>query len=83
MRAKGTAILNLNVRLSRTFASDLSGCGCRCWPKCLTLSNHVNVVTLNGVFGTGVYPTNPLPTFGQITAVNDPRSFQLALRLSF
>ena len=45
--------------------------------------NHVNVVTLNGVFGTGVYPTNPLPTFGQITAVNDPRSLQLALRLSF
>jgi hypothetical protein len=41
------------------------------------------VVTLNGVFGTGVYPTNPLPTFGQITAVNDPRSFQVALRLGF
>jgi hypothetical protein len=45
--------------------------------------NHVNVVTLNGVFGAGGYPTNPLPTFGQITAVNDPRTAQLGLRLSF
>ena len=45
--------------------------------------NHVNVVTLNGVFGTGTYPTNPSPTFGQITAVNDPRTAQFALRLSF
>ena len=45
--------------------------------------NHVNVVTLNGVFGTGAYPTTPSPTFGQITAVNDPRAAQSGLRLSF
>ena len=45
--------------------------------------NHVNVVTLNGVFGAGAYPANPLPTFGQITAVNDPRTAQFGLRLSF
>jgi hypothetical protein len=38
---------------------------------------------LNGVFGSGAYPTNPNPTFGQITAVNDPRTAQLGLRLSF
>ena len=46
-------------------------------------SNHVNVVTVNGVFGTGTYPTNPSPTFRQITAVNDPRTAQFALRFSF
>ena len=45
--------------------------------------NHVNVATLNGVFGSGAYPANPSPTFGQITAVNDPRAGQFALRLSF
>ena len=45
--------------------------------------NHVNVATLNGVFGAGTYPTTPLPAFRQITAVNDPRTAQLGLRLSF
>jgi len=45
--------------------------------------NHVNVVTLNGVFGAGAYPTSPSPTFRQITAVNDPRTGQFAVRLSF
>jgi hypothetical protein len=47
------------------------------------LTNHVNGVTLNGVFGTGAYPASPSPTFRQITAVNDPRSMQFALRVHF
>jgi len=47
------------------------------------LLNRVNGVTRNGVFGTGTYPTNPSPTFGQTTSVGDPRSFQLALRFTF
>jgi hypothetical protein len=38
---------------------------------------------LNGVFGTGAYPANPSPTFQQITAVNDTRSLQFALRFHF
>jgi hypothetical protein len=45
--------------------------------------NHRNNLTKNGAFGAGVYPTNPASTFGQVTAVNDPRSMQLALRLRF
>jgi hypothetical protein len=45
--------------------------------------NHRNNLTLNGVFGAGAYPTAPSSTFGQVTAVNDPRSMQLALRLRF
>ena len=45
--------------------------------------NHRNNLTRNGSFGSGAYPTNPSPAFGQITAVNDPRSVQLALRLRF
>jgi Carboxypeptidase regulatory-like domain len=45
--------------------------------------NHRNNQVPNGTFGTGVYPTTPLSTFGQPTAVGDPRSIQLALRLSF
>ena len=45
--------------------------------------NHRNNLTRNGTFGSGTYPSNPSPSFGQITSVNDPRSLQMALRLSF
>jgi hypothetical protein len=45
--------------------------------------NRTNVLARNANFGTGTYPTNPAPTFGQITAVGDARSFQLAVKLRF
>jgi len=45
--------------------------------------NHRNDLTRNGTFGTGAYPSNPSPAFGQITAVTDPRVLQFALRLRF
>jgi len=47
------------------------------------LTNHTNVVTVNGNFGGGTYPANPLPSFGQPTAVGDPRELQFAMRLTF
>ena len=40
-------------------------------------------MTVNGNFGAGAYPTNPSPTFGQATAVGDPRSFQFGVRVRF
>jgi len=40
-------------------------------------------VTVNNNFGTGAYPASPSPTFGQVTAVGDPRSFQFGVRLRF
>jgi hypothetical protein len=79
---EGHGILNLNLRLSRTFALS-ERMRLQALAEMFNTLNHVNVVTLNGVFGTGAYPTNPLPTFGQITAVNDPRTAQFGLRLSF
>ena len=45
--------------------------------------NHRNNLFPNGTFGAGAYPTSPMPTFGTPTAVGEPRSFQLALRLSY
>jgi len=47
------------------------------------LTNRTNVVAINGNFGAGAYPTNPSPTFGQVTAVGDPRTVQIAMRASF
>ena len=45
--------------------------------------NQRNNLTRNGSFGAGAYPSAPASTFGQITAVNDPRSLQFALRFHF
>ena len=45
--------------------------------------NHRNNLTKNGAFGAGAYPATPSSSFGQVTAVNDPRSLQLALRVRF
>jgi hypothetical protein len=73
---------NLNLRLSRTFAlTEALRMELIC--ESFNSTNRLNGVTLNGTFGTGVYPTTPLPTFMQTTSVADPRSFQLALRLTF
>jgi hypothetical protein len=78
----GPDFLSLNLRLSRTFA--LRGpVKLEALAEVFNLTNRENVVAMNGNFGPGAYPTNPSSTFGQITAVGEPRSVQFALRLSF
>ncbi|MBP7779845.1 MAG: TonB-dependent receptor [Acidobacteria bacterium] len=47
------------------------------------LTNAVNELARNAVFGSGTYPTTPSPTYNRVTAVGDPRAWQLALRLRF
>ena len=78
----GFDFFNLNARLTRSFPLTerlrLEGIA-----EAFNLLNHTNGVTLNGTFGSGSYPTNPLATFKQITAVSDARTLQLALRVSF
>ena len=78
----GPDFLSLDLRLSRSFA--IGGRGrIEALAEAFNLTNHENVVTLNGNFGSGAYPTNPSPTFGQVTAVGEPRAVQLGLRVSF
>ncbi len=79
---EGHAIVNMNIRLSRTFALG-DKVRLQALAEMFNALNHVNVATLNGVFGTGVYPVAPSATFGQITAVNDPRAGQFGLKVSF
>jgi hypothetical protein len=78
----GFDFFSLNSRLSRTFALTervkLEGMA-----EAFNALNHRNDMIPNGTFGTGNYPTKPNTTFGQATAVGDPRSIQLAVRLSF
>ena len=51
--------------------------------EAFNITNHVNVAAINGNFGADAYPANPSPSFGAPTAVGDPRSFQLAVRVRF
>ena len=78
----GFDFFSLNARLSRGFQIT-ERLRLEALAEGFNLTNHVNGVTLNGTFGTGVYPSNPSPTFRQVTAVGDPRTFQLALRATF
>jgi hypothetical protein len=79
---EGTAFFSANARISQTFR--LRGrLQFEVLAEGFNLTNRANVVTRNTNFGTGTYPTNPLPTFGQVTAVGEPRSFQLGARVRF
>jgi outer membrane receptor for Fe3+-dicitrate len=78
----GSDFFSLNARVSRVFRlksrTELQGIA-----EVFNLTNRRNDLTRNTNFGSGAYPTNPSPTFGQILAVGEPRSLQFALRLRF
>jgi hypothetical protein len=78
----GFDFLNGNFRLSRSVEIG-ERLRLQALAEMFNSLNRVNGVALNGTFGTGTYPTNPIPTFGQTTAVTDPRTAQFGLRLSF
>jgi hypothetical protein len=79
---EGNDFFSIGTRVSRAFRiSDrvhVEGLA-----EAFNALNHRNNLTKNGAFGAGAFPSNPAPSFGQITAVNDPRSLQLALRVRF
>ncbi len=78
----GSAFVSLGARVSRTV--PLRGrVGVELLVEGFNLANRGNVVTRNTNFGPGAYPGNPSPTFGQITAVGEPRSAQFGLRVKF
>ena len=79
---EGPDFFSLGARVSRTFAVG-GRVRLEALAEGFNLTNRTNVVAINGNFGAGAYPSNPSPTFGQITAVGDPRAFQFALRLRF
>ncbi|MEO8053277.1 MAG: hypothetical protein ABI833_22990, partial [Acidobacteriota bacterium] len=78
----GSDLFVVNARLSRSFALR-ERLRLEVIAEAFNLLNHRNNLTRNGTFGAGAYPTNPSFSFGQITAVNDPRVAQLALRMTF
>jgi hypothetical protein len=78
----GSDFFTINGRVSRTFRVArrvrLEGL-----VEAFDLTNRRNALTRNTNFGSGAYPTNPAPGFGDVTAVGEPRTVQLGLRLGF
>lgn len=78
----GFDFFSLSTRLSRTFdvttRVKLEGIA-----ETFNTLNHRNDMIPNGTWGTGAYPASPNASFGKATAVGDPRSLQLAARISF
>jgi hypothetical protein len=78
----GGDFFSLSARLTRTFRVT-RGIKVEGIAEAFNLTNHVNALTRNANFGTGVYPANPLTTFNQVTGVADPRAFQIGVRVTF
>src|SRR5262249_9178693 len=71
----GLDFYKVNARLTRSFRTKESR-RVEASAEAFNLLNHANGVAINGSFGTGTYPSNPLPTFKQMTTVADPRTLQ-------
>jgi hypothetical protein len=78
----GGDFFSMGLRVSRSFriAGSVRAEGIA---EAFNLTNRPNDLTRIGNFGAGAYPGSPAPTFNQITAVGDPRTLQVAVRLRF
>ena len=78
----GSDFFSLSARLGRvlrvTGRVEVEGMA-----EAFNLTNRRNNLTRNTNFGSGAYPTSPSATFGQITAVGEPRTFQFGVRVRF
>ena len=77
----GFDYFTLNARLSRSFRFN-ERFHLETIAEAFNTFNHRNNLIPNGTFA-GAYPTALSTTFGQPTAIGDPRQIQLALRLIF
>lgn len=78
----GNDFFSLNLRVSRAFRIS-DAVKIEALAEGFNVTNRANALTRNANFGGGAYPTNPVATFDQITAVGDPRTIQFGLRLTF
>lgn len=72
---------SVDVRVSRRF--PLGRINVDGMFEVFNLFNRTNYTDINSVFGTGAYPTTPLPDFAQYTQAGPPRQAQLAVKVSF
>jgi hypothetical protein len=78
---------NVDIRVSRSFR--VGGWGSiEAIVEAFNVFNRTNFIEDTNqssfvVFGSGAYPSNPLPAYGRYTLAMPPRQVQLAVRLSF
>ena len=75
MQATIDARISKALRIGRTEVEVLA--------EMFNVFNRTNFVDVQNVFGTGAYPQQPSPTFGQFTQAGAPRQVQLAARVRF
>ena len=78
----GPDFFSVGMRLSHTFVFG-GRTRLEVLAEGFNLTNRMNVVTVQGNFGPGAYPTNPASNFGVPLSVGDPRSFQFGARVRF
>ncbi len=78
----GSGFFSMSLRVSRSFQIG-GGRRIEGLVEAFNLTNHVNAITRNTTFGSGSYPSNPLPAFNTVTAVGDPRTLQFGVRMTF
>jgi hypothetical protein len=71
----------VDLRISRPFR--WSGLTVQPLAEVFNLLNRANFTDVNNVFGTGAFPSAPLPTYGQFLRAAPPRQAQLGIRLTF
>jgi hypothetical protein len=78
----GDEFFTMGLRLNRAFRvrDTLS---IEALAEVFNVTNAVNEIARNTNFGAGAYPVAPAATYNQVTAVGDPRTWQLALRMRF
>ena len=78
----GKAFFTASAKVSRTFKvsgrAELEGA-----LEAFNMTNRKNAIARNTNFGSGAYPANPARGFGDVTAVGEPRTLQMAVRVRF
>ena len=74
--------INVDLRLSKKFNFGKRA-GVEVIAEAFNLLDRVNYSEINAIFGSGAYPTNPLPTYGLYEQALPPRQIQLAAKVSF
>lgn len=72
----------VDTRLSKRFSLG----GTRSFDAIIDVFNlldRTNYTEINNIFGTGAFPTSPLPTYGKYTEALPGRQIQLAAKVSF
>ena len=82
-RNSGTlpAFATVDLRVSRLFR--VGGVTFEPMLDVFNLLNRTNYTEIQNVFGTGVYPSQPIPSFGEFTQAGPSRQVQFGLKLEF